>query len=147
MKKIAIQKMIDLALEAGIQDRSYDTPRQGYVASYLGEAIIKFNGEYFLAIGHDTDGDPMNVTQEGYIEFIKIFHHEYSQLSPGAKARVDDYIDSFLMKDNNYWETSPQFEVYFDENKIPRWITAWGILEDGSFFQTCAYKRSLLLYL
>lgn len=66
------EKMYELALKAGIQDRSYDTPRQGFVASYLGEVEIVFEGKRYFAIGHDTDGCPMTVTAEGYIEFLEI---------------------------------------------------------------------------
>ena len=66
------QEMVKLALEAGIQDRSYQTPRQGWVASYLGEALIHYKGQTYKAIGHDTEGCPMTVTKEGFIEFIPI---------------------------------------------------------------------------
>lgn len=66
------EEMIQLALEAGIKDRSYSTPRQGWVESYLGEAIIEYKGQKYKVIGHDTEGCPMTVTREGYIEFIPV---------------------------------------------------------------------------
>lgn len=62
-----------LALEAGIEDRSYNTVRYGRVARFAGEAeIVMDNGAKWLAKGHGPRGTAEHVSREGYIEFLKI---------------------------------------------------------------------------
>ncbi len=62
-----------LALENGIEDRSYDTVANGRISSFSGEAIICLkNGTKWKAVGHRPTGDAYYVAREGYIEFIPI---------------------------------------------------------------------------
>ena len=62
-----------LALEAGIEDRSYSTVRYGRISRYSGEAEITMDdGSRWKAIGHGPRGTAEFVSREGYIEFLKI---------------------------------------------------------------------------
>lgn len=64
---------MELALLAGIRDKSYRTVRYGLVPSYAGEAEITMNsGRKFRAIGHKPDGDPETIYRDGYVEFIPL---------------------------------------------------------------------------
>lgn len=63
----------DLALEAGVRDKSYNTVRCGWVSSYSGEAVIEMaNGKKWKAVGHGPRGDASWVSKDGYIEFIPL---------------------------------------------------------------------------
>lgn len=58
-----------LALEHGIEDRSYDTVRWGTVSEYSGEAEIVIKGQRYKAIGHGPKGTAEYVSKDGYIEW------------------------------------------------------------------------------
>lgn len=63
----------DLALEAGVRDKSYDTVRNGLVSSYSGEAIVTMaDGRKWRCVGHGPRGDASHISRQGYIEFIPL---------------------------------------------------------------------------
>ena len=63
----------DLALAAGVSNRSYHTVRWGMVSSYDGEAIIEMaDGRRWKAVGHGPQGSAEHVSKQGWIEFIPI---------------------------------------------------------------------------
>ena len=67
------QPTYELALAAGIRDRSYQTVRNGEVASYSGEAIITMDdGRRWRATGHGPSGDAYTVTHQGGISFTPL---------------------------------------------------------------------------
>ena len=67
------QPSYSLAIEAGIQDRSYSTVRWGTISKYSGEATIEMaDGSIWKAIGHGPRGTAEYVSSEGYIEFILV---------------------------------------------------------------------------
>ncbi|NBV54732.1 MAG: hypothetical protein EBR79_03360 [Proteobacteria bacterium] len=62
-----------LALEAGVEDHSYSTVRNGRVSYYAGEAIVTMaNGKKWRCVGHRSRGDAYSVYRQGYIEFIPL---------------------------------------------------------------------------
>jgi hypothetical protein len=62
-----------LALAAGVEDRSYNTVRHGLVSCYTGEGFVRMdNGALWKCIGHGTKGRNGELHSEGYIEFFKI---------------------------------------------------------------------------
>ena len=62
-----------VALENGIEDETYPTPRDGMVSSYRGTVEITMpNGKKWKAVGHGPRGDAYSVYSHGYIEFIPI---------------------------------------------------------------------------
>lgn len=61
----------ELALLNGIQDKTYNTVRNGIIPSYGGETIIKMNdGTKWKAIGHRSSGTAHYVSRVGWIEFV-----------------------------------------------------------------------------
>jgi len=67
------QPSIELALESGIEDKSYDTRGCGRVLEYSGEVIITMeNGDRWLAVGHGSQGGPSWISKQGWIEFTPI---------------------------------------------------------------------------
>ena len=59
-----------LAIEAGIEDRSYNTVGNGRVNRYRGEAIITLSSDRkFRAIGMGPIGDPWSIFRNGYIKY------------------------------------------------------------------------------
>lgn len=69
----ANQPSYQLALAAGVQDRSYNTTRFGFIASYSGTAIITMSdGRRWQAVGHGPCGSASYVSKDGFIEFIPL---------------------------------------------------------------------------
>ena len=69
----AKQPSIDLALEAGVRNRSYPTVANGWIADYSGEAVITMaDGSRWQAIGHGPSGNAAWVSRQGWIEFIPL---------------------------------------------------------------------------
>lgn len=67
------QPSYELAIEAGVKDKGYNTVRCGWVSSYSGEAVIEMaNGKKWKAVGHGPRGDASWVSKDGYIEFIPL---------------------------------------------------------------------------
>lgn len=65
------QPSYELALEAGVQDRGYDTVACGHVSSFRGEAIVTLeDGSRWRCVGHGPKGGASYVSKQGYIEFI-----------------------------------------------------------------------------
>lgn len=61
----------ELALENGVEDRSYNTVRYGLVGSYRGEAVVTMaNGRKWRCVGRGPRGDASHISAEGFIEFI-----------------------------------------------------------------------------
>lgn len=66
-----------LALQSGIRDKSYSTPRHGRVDHYEGTAIITMaNGDRWEATGYGPRGDAYTVTKDGGISFRKLENEE-----------------------------------------------------------------------
>ena len=66
-----------LALQAGIRDKSYTTPRHGRVDHYEGTAIITMaNGDRWEATGYGPRGNAHVVTSDGGISFRKLEKEE-----------------------------------------------------------------------
>ncbi len=62
-----------LALQSGVRDKSYSTPRWGRVDHYEGTAIITMaNGDRWEATGYGPSGDAYTVTRDGGITFRKL---------------------------------------------------------------------------
>ena len=62
----------ELALENGVEDRSYPTVANGYVLSFRGEAIVTMaDGQRWRCVGHGPRGDA-SLIRDGYIEFIPL---------------------------------------------------------------------------
>ena len=62
-----------LALEAGVQDVSYDTVRYGRVLSYRGSAVVTMaDGSRWQCIGHGPRGTSEIIYKEGYVEFVPL---------------------------------------------------------------------------
>ena len=73
----ANEPSISLALQAGIRDKSYTTPRHGRVEHYEGTAIITMaNGDRWEATGYGPRGDAYTVTSDGGISFRKLEKEE-----------------------------------------------------------------------
>lgn len=69
----AAEPTLDLALAAGVRDKSYSTVRYGRVASYAGEAEVTMaDGRRFRAIGHGPRGDAETLDRGGYVEFVPL---------------------------------------------------------------------------
>ena len=67
------QPSYELALEAGVEDRSYNTVREGLVNSYRGEAVVTMaDGQRWRCVGHGPRGDASHISRDGYIEFIPL---------------------------------------------------------------------------
>lgn len=65
------QPTYDLAIEAGVKDKSYRTVRYGIVLSFGGEAIVEMeNGKKWKCIGRGPKGDASHLSHDGFIEFI-----------------------------------------------------------------------------
>ena len=66
-----------LALQAGIRDKSYTTPRHGRVDHYEGSVIITMeNGDRWEATGYCPRGNAHVVTSDGGISFRKLEKEE-----------------------------------------------------------------------
>lgn len=64
---------ISLALQAGVRDTSYSTPRWGYIESYSGTAVITMaDGSQWEATGYGPSGNAHVVTRDGGITFRQI---------------------------------------------------------------------------
>ncbi len=64
-----------MAIEAGVRDKSYNTPANGYVNSYAGEAVVEMaDGSRWRCVGHRPKGSAFCVTRRGFIEFIPLGH-------------------------------------------------------------------------
>jgi len=62
-----------LAIEAGIENRSYPTVRHGWVPSYAGTAWFKDHlGNPWMAQGFCPDGNAHHIGCDGYIKFSRI---------------------------------------------------------------------------
>lgn len=69
----AAQPSVALALEAGVKDTSYQTPRDGYITSYYGNGIVTLeDGSQWKAIGHGPTGTAYSVYRHGFVEFVPI---------------------------------------------------------------------------
>ena len=67
------QPSYELALEAGVEDRSYPTVANGYVNSFSSEAVVTMaDGRKWRCVGHGPKGSPIHISRQGYIEFIPI---------------------------------------------------------------------------
>lgn len=67
------QPSYELALEAGVKDKSYLTVREGLVNSYSGEAFVTMaDGRRWWCVGHGPRGDASHISRQGYIEFIPL---------------------------------------------------------------------------
>ena len=66
------QPTIEMALSAGIVDRSYDTVRNGWVRSYDGEAVIETENAKWHCKGTQPRGNASSIWQQGDIEFSLI---------------------------------------------------------------------------
>ena len=67
------QPSYELALENGVEDRSYPTVANGYVSSFRGEAVVTMaNGRKWRCIGRCPRGDASHISKQGYIEFIPL---------------------------------------------------------------------------
>ena len=63
----------ELALENGVEDRSYNTVRYGLVGSYRGEAVVTMaDGQRWRCVGRGPRGDASHISRDGYIEFIPL---------------------------------------------------------------------------
>ena len=64
----------ELALAAGIEDRSYQSVRNGWIPSYGGQAEVTLaNGKKFRCVGHrNHGGDAYTAHPNGFIEFIPL---------------------------------------------------------------------------
>ena len=63
----------ELALENGVEDRSYPTVANGYVSSFRGEAVVTMaDGQRWRCVGHGPRGDASHISRDGYIEFIPL---------------------------------------------------------------------------
>lgn len=85
----------ELAIQAGVKDKSYSTVRYGRVASYAGTAVVKMaNGDQWVCTGHGPTGDAATVSREGYISFRK---QEIVELSAeDVEADGDSYSGKFV---------------------------------------------------
>ena len=75
----ATAALVKAAVAAGIEDRSYDTPRDGRVASYRGVTCFNYMGGQFVAIGYPPiEGNAGVVALEGGIMFERVsqWHHD-----------------------------------------------------------------------
>ena len=62
-----------LAVAAGIKDRGYNTPANGYISSYSGEVEITMDyGSRWRAVGHGPRGRGGVLYSHGHIEFFKL---------------------------------------------------------------------------
>ena len=78
-----------LALEAGVEDRGYETVRFGYVASYRGEATVTMaDGSRWKCVGHKPTGGPDWIGREGYIEFVPLTEPERCRFCRGDETAV-----------------------------------------------------------
>ena len=67
------QPSYELALEAGVEDRSYNTVREGLVNSYRGEAVVTMaDGQRWRCVGRGPRGDASHISSDGFIEFIPL---------------------------------------------------------------------------
>ena len=67
------QPSYELALEAGVEDRSYRTVQYGLVNSYRGEAIVTMaDGSRWRCVGHGPLGDASHISRYGFIEFVPL---------------------------------------------------------------------------
>ena len=67
------QPSYELALEAGVEDRSYNTVRYGLVGSYRGEAVVTMaDGQRWRCVGRGPRGDASHISSDGFIEFIPL---------------------------------------------------------------------------
>ena len=64
-----IKPSYQLAIEAGVQDNSYNTVVNGYIGSYSGEAVVTMaDGNKWLCTGRRSSGDAY-YAKDGFIEF------------------------------------------------------------------------------
>ncbi|MBU4285156.1 hypothetical protein KKF60_02250 [Patescibacteria group bacterium] len=70
MDSVALRDVYKMASEGGVQDKSYDTDREGRISKYSGEAQVEINGRKYKAVGHGPEGTAEYVDRDGYIEFI-----------------------------------------------------------------------------
>ena len=71
--------LVKAAVAAGIEDRSYTTPRDGLVASYRGVVCFNYMGVQFVAIGYPPIGGTAGaICKEGGVMFERIsqWHHD-----------------------------------------------------------------------
>ena len=62
-----------LAIQAGIRDRSYSTPRWGRIDAYEGSVIITMeNGDRWKATGYGPTGNAHVLTSNGGISFRRL---------------------------------------------------------------------------
>ena len=76
---VATSALIKAAVAAGIEDRSYDTPENGLVASYRGVVCFNHMGGQFVAIGYPPiEASAGAICREGGIMFERIsqWHHD-----------------------------------------------------------------------
>lgn len=67
------QPTYELAIAAGVRDKSYNTVRYGWISSYGGEAEVTMaDGSRWRCVGHSPRGSAEWVSREGFIEFIPI---------------------------------------------------------------------------
>lgn len=66
------QPTIEMALSAGIVDRSYKTVRHGWVSSYEGEAVIETENAKWHCKGTKPRGNASSIWEQGDIEFSLI---------------------------------------------------------------------------
>lgn len=67
------QPSYELALENGVEDRSYPTVANGYVSSFRGEAVVTMaDGQRWRCVGRGPKGDASHISRDGYIEFIPL---------------------------------------------------------------------------
>ena len=71
--------LVKAAVAAGIEDRSYDTPENGLVASYRGVVCFNYMGVQFVAIGYPPLSGSTTVVDTGggiMFEQISQLHHD-----------------------------------------------------------------------
>lgn len=64
----------ELALAAGIRDKSYQAVRDGWIPSYSGEVEVTLaSGKKFRCVGHrNHGGDAYTAYPNGFIEFLPL---------------------------------------------------------------------------
>ncbi len=55
-----------------VSDKSYNTVRNGRVASYTGQGVIRKDDTWFWVQGYKSQGDPWTVRRQGRVEIVEI---------------------------------------------------------------------------
>lgn len=71
-KSTMYYQMRQIAVDSGVENRSYDTVSRGAVSSYRGEAEIEWQGKQFRAIGVSSTGTPEYLASRGTIYFVEL---------------------------------------------------------------------------